>query len=58
MHVASPMSCKTCGAVWYSTAAAEMVERGDRCLECDGHLELGVSEPPRPTEQRPTDNER
>jgi hypothetical protein len=35
------MHCPSCGADWYSAAAADLVARGSRCLRCDGVLVLG-----------------
>jgi hypothetical protein len=35
------MHCPSCGADWYSAAAASLVASGARCLRCDGGLVLG-----------------
>jgi hypothetical protein len=35
------MHCASCGADWFSAAAADLVASGTRCLRCDGKLVLG-----------------
>ncbi|HEX8068290.1 MAG TPA: hypothetical protein VF520_17385 [Thermoleophilaceae bacterium] len=34
------MRCAQCAAISYSAAARLLVERGDRCPQCGGELEL------------------
>jgi DNA-directed RNA polymerase subunit RPC12/RpoP len=39
------MLCTQCAAVWYSAAAATLVERGEGCPSCGGRLEVMPREP-------------
>ncbi|GAC1319387.1 MAG: hypothetical protein NVSMB25_10090 [Thermoleophilaceae bacterium] len=39
------LACDDCGSLFYSAAAATMVERGERCSVCGGHLALAEAEP-------------